>query len=101
MGRGAAEQADDTQINLVAEPGSKTIYHQHTLVTFAKGQWQITHLSDVNRTLLQRPHAAWTATTIFTLGNGDHVELAAVELFFIWATRRQSRCCAWSRCHCQ
>jgi hypothetical protein len=80
LGRGAPEQADDAQINLVAEPGSKTVSRQHALVTFAKGQWQITHLSDVNQTVLNG-HAL-DGDDRLTLGNGDRVELAAVELIF-------------------
>ena len=80
IGRVAPGEVDDTMINLAAETGSKTVSHQHALVTFSKGQWQIIHLSDVNQTVLNG-HVL-DGDDRLTLSNGDRVELAAIELFF-------------------
>jgi hypothetical protein len=80
LGRGAPHQEEDTLINLVEEPGSKTVSHQHALVVFSKGQWQITHLSDINQTVLNE-HAL-DGDDRLTLRTGDRVELAAVSLVF-------------------
>ena len=67
-------------INLAAEPGSKTVSHQHALVVFSKGQWQIMHLSEVNQTVLNG-HSL-DGDDRLTLSSGDRVELAAVALTF-------------------
>lgn len=80
IGRAAPNHADDTMVNLAAEEGSKTVSHQHALVVFSKGQWQISHLSDVNQTVLN--NYMLDADDRLTLSNGDQVELAAVTLIF-------------------
>jgi hypothetical protein len=79
LGR-AAPQADDTLINLAAEEGGRTVSHQHALVVFSKGQWQLTHLSDINQTVLNG-HTL-DGDDRLTLSSGDRVELAAVALVF-------------------
>jgi hypothetical protein len=84
LGRGAPKAsgpgAEDGLVNLAPEEGSKTISHQHALVVFSKGQWQITHLSDVNDSLLNGN--VLDGDDRLTLSAGDLVELAAVSLTF-------------------
>jgi hypothetical protein len=80
LGRAAPGHTDDAMINLAAEAGSKTVSHQHALVVFAKGQWQMMHLSDINQTVLNG-HTLDRDDRL-TLSHGDRVELAAVELVF-------------------
>ena len=80
IGRGGPAQEDDERINLVDEEGSKTVSHQHALVVFTKGQWQLAHLSEINDTVLNG-HTLDSDDRL-TLNTGDRVELAAVTLTF-------------------
>jgi hypothetical protein len=75
-----SRMSDDGLINLAAEEGSKTVSHQHAQVVFSKGQWQLTHLSTRNQTILNGN--VLDHSDRLTLRTGDQIELAAVTLVF-------------------
>ncbi len=70
----------DSLVVLANEPRSATVSLQHAQLTNTKGQWQISHLSKPNETVLNG-HSLAIGDRL-SLRDGDKIELGAVHLTF-------------------
>ena len=82
IGRGADVTAlhPDETIDLSGEANGGTVSRQHVRLSYARGQWQLSHLSRTNQTRVN--DQLIESDVRMALRSGDRIEIGGVELHF-------------------